>query len=233
MAIFLWNNKKLETLEMRQCFLDDQASEALADGLARNSTLRHLDISQNRIEQHSMHRWEEVLGRSPLKYLDISCNNLHDEGAMCVIRGLIQGWTVSQVDVKLAPAHKQWVASMRMLPKLRHLIMRNVEMGDQAGILLSQLIAANQKLQRIAIEGNTINFKYVEEVNAACARNRQLHKRKVVPKYQQALGTLISSTQPFGVKITDPSAVPMAMLRQRECYQEELKHLAHQHTRKA
>lgn len=74
---------------MRQCFLDDQVSEALADGIARNSTLRHLDISQNRIEQQSMHRWEEVLGRCPLKYFDISSNNLHDEGAMCVIRGLL------------------------------------------------------------------------------------------------------------------------------------------------
>lgn len=60
-----------------------------------------------------------------------------------------------------------------------------------------------------------------------------MQKRKVVPKYQQALGTLISSTQPFGVKITDSSSVPRAMLRQRECYQEELKHLAYQHSRKA
>jgi hypothetical protein len=61
-------------------------------------------------------------------------------------------------------------------------------------MLLSQLIAHNNKLQRIAIEGNTINFKYIEEVNAACSKNRLLYKKKAVPKYQQELGSLISST---------------------------------------
>jgi Ran GTPase-activating protein (RanGAP) involved in mRNA processing and transport len=110
MSIFLWNNKKLETLEMRNCLLDDQGAEALADGIARNSTLRHLDISSNRIGAESMKRWEEILGHAPLKYLDISCNNLYDEGAMCVIRGLLAGWTVSQAEAKLAPPEKRWVA---------------------------------------------------------------------------------------------------------------------------
>jgi Leucine Rich repeat len=89
LSIFLWNNKKLEVLEMRHCLLDCIGSESLADGVARNSTLRHLDISSNRIKQESMARWQEVIGKCSLRYFDISCNYLYDEGAICIIKGLL------------------------------------------------------------------------------------------------------------------------------------------------
>jgi len=46
----------------------------------------------------------------------------------------------------------------------------------------------------VQIEGNTINYKYVEEVNEACLRNRQLARQQVVPKCLQELTDLIQST---------------------------------------
>ena len=76
---------------MRECKIDDMGSEALAEGVARNSSLRHLDISNNRITGVSMKRWEEVIGKCHLKHFDISCNPLYDEGSQCLIRGLLQG----------------------------------------------------------------------------------------------------------------------------------------------
>jgi hypothetical protein len=35
---------------MRNCLLDDLGAEALAEGLSRNTTLKYLDISNNRIK---------------------------------------------------------------------------------------------------------------------------------------------------------------------------------------
>jgi hypothetical protein len=69
--------------------------------------------------------------------------------------------------------------------------MKNVDMGDEAGLVLTQLISQNNKIQRVCIEGNILNYKYVEEVNAACLKNRQLFKKRVVPKYLEELGNLI------------------------------------------
>lgn len=130
-----------------------------------------------------MKRWQEVLGKSSLRYLDVSNNALYDEGAICLIKSLLDGPLIST-----DPLHKKdpstWV---RKDPKLRTLLMRNVSMGDAAGMVLSQLIAHNRKFKKIAIEGNTINFKYIEEVNAACAKNREAQKKKVVPKFMQEL----------------------------------------------
>jgi hypothetical protein len=68
-------------------------------------------------------------------------------------------------------------------------------MGDETGVLVTQLISTNKRLLKLSIENNTINFKYIDEINAACARNRQQEKNMTVPKYIKELGKLIRSTQ--------------------------------------
>ena len=83
------------------------------------------------------------------------------------------------------------------------------------------------------MEGNTINYKYVEEVNVACARNRQLKRKETVPKYQQELGLLIQSTFPTGSKTAIDSLVPSSLFQKRADAAEELKYLNYMHTRKA
>ncbi len=139
-SIFLWNNKRLEVLEMRQCHLDDAGSEALADGIARNSTLRHLDISSNKVTGESMKRWEEVLGKSYLRYFDVSHNNLGDEGAVSLVKALLEGGPIrTKADERRDPS--KGPAGTRRLPKLRHLLMKNINMGDEAGLVLTQLVS--------------------------------------------------------------------------------------------
>ena len=84
LSIFLWNNKKLEVLEMKSCQMDDQCAEAIAEGLSRNTTLRVLDLSNNGIGPAPMKRWQEIIGKCSLRTLDISNNPLYDEGARCL-----------------------------------------------------------------------------------------------------------------------------------------------------
>jgi Leucine Rich repeat len=81
LSIFLWSNKRLEHLEISGCQMDDQCAEAVAEGLSRNTHLRYLDLSNNRIGKETMKRWQEVIAKSSLRYLDFSNNPLYDEGA--------------------------------------------------------------------------------------------------------------------------------------------------------
>jgi Ran GTPase-activating protein (RanGAP) involved in mRNA processing and transport len=149
--------------------MDDECSEAIAEGLSRNTTLRHLDISTNRIGGQSLKRWQEVIGKANLRYFDISNNPLYDEGAQCLIRGLMEGTLVTEEMAKLHP--HLGPAWSRLTPKLKYVHLKNVNMGDETGVLVTQLISTNKRLLKLSIDNNTINFKYIDEINAACARN--------------------------------------------------------------
>ena len=44
--------------------MDDQCAEAIAEGLSRNTSLRVIDMSNNRIGPEAMKRWQEIIGKS-------------------------------------------------------------------------------------------------------------------------------------------------------------------------
>ena len=112
--------------------------------------------------------------------------------------------------------------------------MKNVNMGDETAVLITQLVAQNKRLLKVSIDNNTINFKYIEEVNATCARNRQIDREMIIPKYINELGKLIRSTQhDYGLKSTDPVKVKSQLFQQRSHYNDELHYLTYQHTKKA
>ena len=76
-----------------------------------------------------------MLGKSSLRYFDISNNPLYDEGAICIVKGLLEGPLVTEAEAKRDPSRGP--AWSRRQPKLRQLIMRNVSMGDEAGMVLT------------------------------------------------------------------------------------------------
>jgi hypothetical protein len=82
----------------------------------------------------------------------------------------MEGPMITEAMAKEDPSlGKPWT---RIVPKLKYLHLKNVNMSDETGVLVTQLITNNKRIQRLSIELNTINFKYIEEVNQACARNR-------------------------------------------------------------
>jgi len=57
MSIFLWNNKKLTDLSMRECKVNTEGASAIAEGLSKNKTLAYLDLSQNKLKGDSLEQW--------------------------------------------------------------------------------------------------------------------------------------------------------------------------------
>ena len=76
----LWNNRKLKKLFMSNCKLDSDSANSIAEGLVKNFTLTHLDISSNKLKPSSLKKWADVIGKSGLVYLDVSFNDLENEG---------------------------------------------------------------------------------------------------------------------------------------------------------
>lgn len=56
--------------------------------------------------------------------------------------------------------------------------MKNVDMSDETAPLITEILRDNMRLQKVAIDGNTINYKYLEEIAMGTKRNRDRKKEK-------------------------------------------------------
>ena len=111
----------------------------------------------------------------------MSNNPLYDEGAQRVFKGLMEGVVISEAMYKKDPSIGPMYS--KITPPMKYLSMRNVDMGDASASVIIELLQENKRIEKIIIEGNTINYKHVEEIAAGCLRNRQQKKEKMIPKY--------------------------------------------------
>jgi Ran GTPase-activating protein (RanGAP) involved in mRNA processing and transport len=56
--------------------------------MSKNTCLRYLDISNNKLKPTSLKKWADILGKTALRHLDLCYNDVKDEGTMFLIRGL-------------------------------------------------------------------------------------------------------------------------------------------------
>ncbi len=50
----------------------------MAEGMMKNTTLKHLELANNKFTHNGMKKWSEFLNKSGLTYLDLSNNSLND-----------------------------------------------------------------------------------------------------------------------------------------------------------
>lgn len=78
----------MQYLELKNCSIKNFGCEAIAEGLGRNTLLKILDLSSNKITGNGLHKWSDILGKTGITHLDFSNNNLGDEGILCIVKGL-------------------------------------------------------------------------------------------------------------------------------------------------
>jgi hypothetical protein len=94
--------------------------------------------------------------------------------------------------------------------------MKNVDMSDETAPLITEILRDNLRLQKVAIDGNTINYKYLQEIAMGTKRNRDRKKEKQIPKYLTELEKVIRSTQAsHGVRTGDPKRVKQQLYMPR------------------
>ena len=62
--------------------------EAIIEGMSKNTTLKHLDLTSNKFNAKGSRKWQDVVGRTALTHLDLSNNNIDEAGALAFVRGL-------------------------------------------------------------------------------------------------------------------------------------------------
>ena len=143
----LWNNKKLQKLDLKNCNINNYGCECIGECLSKNTTLRHLDISNNKFFPSSFKKWADVLGKTALRYLDLSFNDLSEEGSMYIVQGLSFGQSEE-----------------KRIPKIKFLGLKAVNMNNPAAQALTQLMTSNTKVTKISIDNNTFSHKYLDEL---------------------------------------------------------------------
>jgi hypothetical protein len=53
------------------------------------------------------------------------------------------------------------------------------------------MIGSNTKMIKLLCDGNTFNHRYLDEIQNACKRNKEISKVNTIPKYKDELGLLI------------------------------------------
>ena len=164
---------------MSNCSINNYGCEALADGLSRNTSLKQLDIANNKFTANGLKRWSEVINKSGLIHLDMSNNALEDEGTLLLIKGI--QYTSSTEPV--------------VTSNLTSLGLRGVSMRNAGASALCVMMTSNIKIINLKVETNSFNHKYLEELKAACKRNKQILKSETVPRFKDELGHLIEVTK--------------------------------------
>jgi len=76
LQIMLWNNRDLKKLVLSKCNIGIEAADAIGEGLKKNESLLHLDLSNNKFSNACMQSWSSVdcIGLFSLETLDLSNN---------------------------------------------------------------------------------------------------------------------------------------------------------------
>lgn len=148
----LRTSKYLTRLTLAENQIDDDLCKAIVGGLVRNSTLRHLDLSHNRIGDGGASAVGLVLLQQELalETLDLGDNEIREAGAASIADGL------------------------RVSRTLRQLSLRLNRLGDAGGELVLASLAANETLTSLDVSNNDMGLQAAIAFEGMAAENRTL-----------------------------------------------------------
>jgi len=80
--------KALSSLNLGDNSIEDEGLQSMADSLGENDTLEYLNLCSNGITDASMESMSKFLADSSIHILNLSMNNLGDEGAKILLKGI-------------------------------------------------------------------------------------------------------------------------------------------------
>jgi Ran GTPase-activating protein (RanGAP) involved in mRNA processing and transport len=156
----LKGNCVLKALDLSANQLGDQGAQELARVLKGNTTLETLNLSGNKLQAASVALSELLVDSNALRILDLSNNNLGDEGATRLGDILPKNSTLVRLNLsynKIAfkGARKLWAGLMENT-RLRALCLKGNVIGDMGTMALDSCLKANSTLVSLDLAENHI-----------------------------------------------------------------------------
>lgn len=144
----LTDNSSLEILDFSQCKLKCEGLGNIGEGLTKNKTLKKIVLSGNCIKDRGAEMIAFGLNKNGgLTAVDLSSNDIKNQGAMAFAKVLKHNKT------------------------LEVLLLRDNSIKDSGGRALCEVVRFNEKILKMSLDLNPMNFQFINEVKVFLKNN--------------------------------------------------------------
>ena len=172
---------------------------ALANGLAGNTKLKELNLSDNNLNAKGISRILDALKTSSLIKLNISHNNISDEAADDIAMFLSKNLQLEELDLSHNDLLSTGIAKICKvnLSKLVTFVIRHNKVTDEAAINISSVLSCNNKLQSLDLSINYFKSEGFMRIfyslkNIMCLRKLNISSNDITAKAAGSIATFLS-----------------------------------------
>eukprot|EP00760_Papus_ankaliazontas_P038935 PhM_4_TR9423/c0_g1_i1/m.67352 len=152
----------LTTLKLPENRIDDNLLRGILSGLVKNTTVTHIDLSHNKIEDGGAKVLATILMRSEppqqLKILNLSDNLIRSAGAVDLGRAIENNSKLTHLHLKLNrfgdDGGRVFAEALRVNTTLKVLDLDHNDLGSDTARVLAEALKANAKLVTLNLSGN-------------------------------------------------------------------------------
>ncbi|OHT10445.1 hypothetical protein TRFO_20252 [Tritrichomonas foetus] len=163
---FLANSRKIKRINLNGCEIDYRGFQDFCENLARNESLELIEIQHNPLTDDGIVKLSDAIKEHPkLKAIDLEMTELSDKGCTALFEALID-------------------------TKITRVSLKNNLIHD--GLIIQKALQDNEKLRKLNIEANDIDYKSTIEINRLLNVNQLNYKRKAA---QRLLGRVLTASK--------------------------------------
>ncbi|KYQ92241.1 SH3 domain-containing protein [Tieghemostelium lacteum] len=144
-------NSSVSKLSLRCCHIEGWGAFSLCDTLKLNQSLKYLDISENDLYDNGANSLSKNLNYSKLTHLDVSCNAITSEGLNPILNALCTNQTLTYIDLS-----SNLIESNSIIP------------------MLSEFLKSNHFLQTLKLSNSNLTDSHMEFISNGLLFNKTL-----------------------------------------------------------
>lgn len=162
-------SKYLTHLSLASCSISKEVMLSIGEGLFKNTKLQTLNLRGNRVKMNGIQEFVRTCLQNSelaLKHIDLSQNQLCDQGGYLLCKGL------------------------KFIRGLETLNFRGNTLAEESGDIVSLLVKENRSLVKVNMEMNLIKPQVLTEIEKQCKQNRQDQEKNKLVKMRRELRSL-------------------------------------------
>ena len=168
----------LQKIDISHNNITDDGVIAISEYLKNNSTLQELNISHNKISSGMTNIFKALQMHATLQILDISRNNITDEGAIAISECLKNNNTLQKLDISYNQVSDVIIINilefLHINTMLQVLVVSHNNITDNGAVAISEYLKNNSTLQELDISHNQVSDNGVTNISKSLQINTAL-----------------------------------------------------------